>query len=169
MDESYTNVKELGLLIFLYWFSAFILSYFYGHITLELIVKSKMFCIDLVIFIVGFLLIFVLFISKDVFKVSWDEKKIIFKYLCCKKKTYLWESISGIYYCPKFGVVHLFIATDDGEFYSMPDVSDKLYQALKKYAKVEIKTIRHPMEVLPYLRERRENARKSRKKLSKRR
>ena len=169
MFKSYTNIKELVLLSSLYWFSAFILSYFYGHITLHLVVRSKMFFIDLLIFIICFAFAFILFISRDIFKVSWDDKKIIFKYLCCrKKKIYRWESISAIYYCPKFGVVHYMMATDDGEFYSLPDISDKLLRALEEYAKVKIETIRHPMEVLPYLWERRKNAYQMKKKLSKR-
>ena len=163
MFKSYTNIKEIALLTSIYWLSAIVIWYLYGDITLTLMAKSKTFFVDLLIFIACFALVFILFISRDVFKICWDDKRIIFKYLLRKKKAYQWENISSMYYCPKFGVVHLIIATDDGEFYSIPDIHDKLYKALEKYAKVKIETIRHPMEVLPYLRERRKNARRERK------
>ncbi len=167
MHKTYTNIKYLSEFFLIFLFFMLFWLYFLGGDIFRYCILYVGFFTTSIIYIA---IILFVFSNQHVFKVIWDEKKIVFKNLLWGSgKYYSWDSIAEIYYCPKFGVVHLFIATDDGEFYSMPDVSDKLYQALKKYAKVEIKTIRHPMEVLPYLRERRENARKSRKKLSKRR
>ncbi len=47
----------------------------------------------------------------------------------------------------------MIISTEDGEYYSLPNISNKLYKAIEKYAKVKITTIRHSMEILPSLRE----------------
>ncbi len=166
MAKSYTNIRYISAFFGIFLFFILFWFYFLGNG----ILRYHILFIDFIIFVINLAIILFVFANQHVFKVVWDEKRFVLKNLLWGMgKSYDWDSLSSIYYCPKFGFVHLFIATDDGEFYSLPDVPDKLYQALKKYAKVEIKTIRHPMEVLPYLRERRKNARKSKKKLSKRR
>ena len=164
MFKSYTNVKSTVLFISVYLFFSLIAWYFYGNIALTLIAKSQTFFIGLLIIFICFAIIFLFFIYQYVFKICWDDKSITFKYLCCKKMTYKWDDITSIYYCPKFGVVHLIIATYDGEFYSIPEMSDELHKALEKYSKVKIENIRDPMEVLPALWERKKNRLKMRKK-----
>ena len=125
----------------------------------DFFIRSNLFMIA----ILYFTMVFIGFFSIYVNKVMWNSHHVIFYRWYFKKYRYNWEDIDGVYYCPKIGVVHMNISTSDGEFYPIPNVPDKLYKAIEKYAKVKIKIIRHPMEILPYLRERRKNMRKLRK------
>ena len=161
MHKAYTNLRYTVLYAVVFYG----LTYITYLLTGDILIKTY----ALHFLILFYTLAWLLFVNINTFKVKWNNKEIAFSKLFSKPHIYNWNSLTGIYYCPKIGVGHLFIATDVGEFYSMPDVPQKLYDALQKYAKVEIKTIRHPMEVLPYLRERRKNARRERKRLSKRR
>ncbi len=120
-------------------------------------------CINILYFII-FLFPFW---GRNVIKVVWDDREIIFYRWYFKKYRYRWDDIDGVYYCPKIGYVHMIISTEDGEYYSLPNISNKLYKAIEKYAKVKITMIRHPMEILPSLRERRKKMRALRKQIKK--
>ncbi len=115
--------------------------------------------------ILYFLMIFLPFWGTCVIKVIWDDREITFYKWYFKKYRYRWDEIDGVYYCPKIGYVHMIISTEDGEYYSLPNISNKLYKAIEKYAKVKITMIRHPMEILPSLIERRKNMRALRKQI----
>ena len=154
---------------YLLWIFASFAIFLYGYVETNMAFENKYggirffgseyFLYPFLIFVV----VVIIFLGLNVNSIQWNEQEVIFVRWLFKKYRYNWEDIDGVYYCPKIGVVHMNISTRDGEFYPIPNVPDKLYKAIEKYAKVKIKIIRHPMEILPYLRERRKNMRKLRK------